>query len=411
MSEPTPRRWRIWGRRAFLGFCAFLIIVMSLLALGSFLPDITWIGVLGSLGLTLWPAWFIVLPLGATLVFWRFSRNRIRPLLAALALLTMIGAGVVIHRVVSVAHANKATVTIGNSFGFSDSIHDVAPDEVVTYLKDQGDDLTLRIFKPRGKAPASGWPVFMNIHGGGWVEGSNKEQSADMRWFADQGYVVISVGYSLSTSKRHLWDRVMPQLGCAMAWTKKNIAARSGDVTRLSLRGGSAGGNLSLNAAYMANAETLTSACGGTVPRVEAVIPIYPGVDLVPIYNNSYVPNGADVRSMVTRYLGGSPAQYPQRYRATGSATHITTAAPPTLIFITENDHLVPLASMESFAEQVRKAGVPVHTVTIPHGEHGFDLVGMGNAMVRQISLDFLRKHGRTALTAPVAPTGSVAVD
>lgn len=413
MTEQTvkPRRWKTWLRRAFVGLCAVFVLLASLLALGAFVPSITWIGVLGSLAMTIWPGWFIVGPLAAALLVWTLSRGRLRIGVAALAALTMLGAGILIAQVVSVAHANDVDVTIGNAFGFSQSLETVQPDEIVTYVRDQGDDLTLRIFKPRGKAPATGWPVLMHIHGGGWVEGSNDEQSADMRWYADKGWVVISVGYSLSSTKRHLWDKVMPQLGCAMAWTEKNIGARGGDVTRLSLRGGSAGGNLTANAAFMANAGTLTSVCGGTIPRVRSVTPIYPGADLVAIYNNDYVPNGPDVKTMVTRYTGGTPVQYPERYRAVASATHLTKAAPPTLIFITENDHLVPLASMQKFAADVRKAGVPVRTVSIPFGEHGFDISGLGNAIVRQVSLEWMRKYDKVPGEAAATPTESAPVD
>ena len=52
----------------------------------------------------------------------------------------------------------------------------------------------------------------MHIHGGGWIEGSNQQQSAEWRWYADRGWIVVSVGYSLSSDKRHLWNQVIGQL-------------------------------------------------------------------------------------------------------------------------------------------------------------------------------------------------------
>ena len=236
----------------------------------------------------------------------------------------------------------------------------------------------------------------MYVHGGGWVSYSSAQRSADMRWFANQGLEVLSIDYSLSNKERHLWDRVIDQIGCALAWTDANIASRDGDPSRISLIGESAGGNLVINAGYLANAGKLESSCGGRVPHINAVSAMYPGVDLVAIHNNTYRPTGSNVRDMVTKYVGGSPQQFPERFAAVASATKITPAAPPTLLFITENDHLVPLESMRAFDAKARQAGVLVRTISVPYAEHGFDLTGIGNAIVRQVTLQFLSENNRS---------------
>lgn len=394
--EPAvPARIRTsFGRRLGLALGGLAILGSAILVLGAHAPSIPWVGVLGSLALSLWPAWFIVLPpLGLALMRKCGSGGRVLASFGAIAGISMIGAAAVLVGLLGLARENGVRVALTEPFGFSGSLEIIKPDEVVTYLRDLDEDLTLRIYKPRGTAPAGGWPVFMHVHGGGWVSGNNAEQSADMRWFADQGWVVISVGYNLSSEKRHLWDRTVNQIGCAMAWSQANISARGGDISRLAMRGGSAGGNLALNAAYMANAGTLKSSCGGSIPRVRSVVPIYPATDLVAIYENPYIPNGPDVRNMAIQYTGGTPSQFPERYTFVGSAIHISPAAPPTLIFETENDHLVPLASVRRFAGQVRAAGIPLKTITVPYGEHGFDFTGIGNAVVRQASLQFIQQH------------------
>lgn len=389
-GSKLPNRW--WERLGlFVGGVA--IVTCALMVLGAFAPSIDYIGLFGSLTLSLWTAWFVLLPLIAAAMVLRWASGFGRTMLVGVAFVTVLGASVVLFRFVSVAWANDVNLTIGNAFGFSGSLKEVRPDEIVTYTHDQGEGLTLRIFRPKGAPPSEGWPVVMHIHGGGWVEGSNAEQSADMRWFADQGWIVISAGYSLSSETRHLWNRVHDQLGCAMAWTNANIRARGGNPARLALRGGSAGGNLAINAAYMANAGTLRSTCGGEIPKVRSVTPIYPGVDLVAIYNNPHALTGPDVRSMAYRYTGGSPEQFPERYKSVASASRISPSAPPTLMFMTQNDHLVPYESMEAFARQVRKSGISLRTVSIPHAEHGFEIIGIGNAIVRQVSLQFMRQH------------------
>lgn len=388
------------GRRLGFALGGLAIIGSAILVLGAHAPSIPWVGALGSLALSLWTAWFIVLPpMGLALMRKCGSGGGVFATFAAITALSMIGAAAVLMSLLVLARENGVRVSWTEPFGFSGSLEVIKPDEVVTYLRDLDEELTLRIYKPRAAAPAGGWPVFMHVHGGGWVSGNNAEQSADMRWFADQGWVVISVGYNLSSDKRHLWDRTVHQIGCAMAWTQANISARGGDINRLAMRGGSAGGNLALNAAYMANAGTLKSSCGGSIPRVRSVVPIYPATDLVAIYENPYIPNGPEVRNMAIQYTGGTPSQFPERYDFVGSATHISPAAPPTLIFETENDHLVPLASVRKFAGQVRAVGIPLKIITVPYGEHGFDFTGIGNAVVRQASLRFIQQHDVKALT------------
>ncbi len=384
---------RTWPHLLATGLLGLILLLCALLVLGAHFPEISYAGGFGSLALSLWSGWFIIIPPLAAAVLWRLSKGVTRSGFVIVALLSVLGASLVLARVVAVAQTNQVSLSAMNAFGFSDSLDTVPPDEVVVYTRDQGEDLTLRIFRPKGSAPAGGWPVLLHIHGGGWVSGSNEEQSADLRWFANQGWVTISANYSLSTEQRHLWNRVHDQLGCAMGWISANIAARGGDPERLAVRGGSAGGNLALNVAYMANAGTLRSTCGGKIPKVRSVMPVYPGVDLAAINANTYPITGPDVQSMVQRYTGGTPQQYPDRYAAVASASHITAAAPPTLIFISENDHLVPLASMRKFANQVDRAGIPLRVVSQPHAEHGFEITGIGNVLVREVTLQFMRKY------------------
>jgi dienelactone hydrolase len=63
------------------------------------------------------------------------------------------------------------------------------------------------------------------------------------------------------------------------------------------------------------------------------------------------------------------------------------------LLFITGNDHLVPLESMRAYDAAARRTGVDVQTVIVPYAEHGFDAAGIGNMLVRQATLRFLAAH------------------
>jgi acetyl esterase/lipase len=99
---------------------------------------------------------------------------------------------------------------------------------------------------------------------------------------------------------------------------------------------------------------------------------------------------------MSERYTGGSPEQYPDRYAVVNSATHISAAAPPTLLIVPEADHLVAPDAAYEFNAQVQAAGVATRLIRMPYAEHAFDLTSgsIGDQLVRQSTLRFLEEHG-----------------
>jgi acetyl esterase len=211
--------------------------------------------------------------------------------------------------------------------------------------------------------------------------GDRFEGGTNLYWFTERGWLALSIDYTLSSVDRHLWDTTTSQVGCAMAWTVANATRLGGDPARISLLGSSAGGNLAINAAYLANAGRLESSCGGSVPRVAAVSALYPPVDLASAWA-SRVPAISDMaRQFNTYYVGGSPQQFPERYRFVASANHINAAAPPTLAIFGANDHLVPPDATDRFAQQARGAGIDIESIRFPYGEHAFNLnqYGIGN--------------------------------
>jgi acetyl esterase/lipase len=133
------------------------------------------------------------------------------------------------------------------------------------------------------------------------------------------------------------------------------------------------------------------------VPRVSAVSALYPPVDLAAAWV-SRVPAISDMaRQFNTYYVGGSPQQFPDRYRFVASATHINAAAPPTLVIFGTNDHLVPPDATDRFAQQARNAGIDIESIRFPYGDHAFNLnqYGIGNQFYLGMTDQFLSEHGQ----------------
>ena len=116
------------------------------------------------------------------------------------------------------------------------------PDSTVTFEEVDGQKLSAYVYMPSGSSDSA--PVIMYIHGGGWIQGSAANLGHDMRWFADRGYLVVSVDYRLATASQPSWDTAPQDVACALTWVHQNAGRYGGDPARVVVAGDSAGGNL-----------------------------------------------------------------------------------------------------------------------------------------------------------------------
>jgi acetyl esterase len=242
-------------------------------------------------------------------------------------------------------------------------------------------------------------PIFVYVHGGGWVGGNELGNADDMAWFADHGRLGVSVAYTLATGAFPTWDVAGPQVACALTKIAAQAAGRGGDPSKIVLAGDSAGGQLAVSVAYHAASGTQPSSCGGTVPVPKGVLVQYPAVDLVGAYEHGVWPGQPDTPAgyLAQLYLGGTPAQVPDRYRALSGVPAITPRAPATLVIGPSRDELVPPDGVAGFVAAARSAGVDATLVSMPYANHAYDTFGddsLGNQARRTISEHWLEVHG-----------------
>ena len=379
-----------------------------LILIGAHFYGLPLVSPIGSTILSLFGPWLIALPvaIGALLGWaWRASHSRSTLVLTLVAAAVTVGSALTVTRMVIEAHHHGVKINLVRAFGMR-VMPAWQPDDDFVFGTWQVQPLHLVVYRPSNATPGQAAPVLLYIHGGGWSFGDRFESGTNLHWFADRGWLVLSMDYTLSSANRHLWDITTSQVACAMVWTAANAVRLGGDPARISLLGSSAGGNLAINAAYLASLGRLESSCGGTVPRVAAVSALYPPVDLVAAWD-SRVPLISDgARTFNTNYLGGSPKQFPDRYRFVGSATHINAAAPPTLVIFGANDHLVPPAATDRFVQQAYSAGVKIDGVRLPYADHAFNLnqYSIGNQFYLGMTERFLIAHGQGPGIATAPP-------
>ena len=381
-GRAATRRW-VYSPVRFVWFVAVaaalaLAVAVTALELGAIVPGLGLFSAIGSFVIPILAPLLVIAALpaiGLGLARRRRSPRRTATAAAAAGLAGAVTGIAIIAIMISAVGAAGGSVNIFRALAPS-SVTAASPDANAVYHTVDGQALSVAIYRPSG--PPRARPVLFYIHGGGWNGGSNDTARTDYRWYANHGWLVISAQYRLATATDHTWNQAPGDVACALAWTARNATHLGADLNRLVLAGDSAGGNLAINLGYSAAAGTARSNCGGTVPVPAAVVATYPAVNPVSVYDDNFSFGSVSGSAAVAEYAGGTPQQYPGRYKAISSSTYITGKAPQTLIIEPEHDSRVPPAGVYAFVGQARAAGVDIILAAIPFANHTFNFYAAG---------------------------------
>jgi len=301
--------------------------------------------------------------------------------------------GVMLH-LLYVAQSNGARINVVRALELREVRDGARPDESRVYSRPSGEDLWLDIYHPARTPSGELSPVLIAVHGGGFFQGSRSSGTANQRWFADHGWTVISIDYRLARDDRPTWNLATRDVQCALAWTAANAADLHIDLDRITLTGGSAGGSLAMAAGYLANAKRTDPECGKAIPHVAAVVAKAPLIDVI---GSWYYPGELrdEQRSYLTRYIGGSPRDYPDRYASIDLRHFQFPSNPPTLLLGGASDPLLPAEAGADFMRKANAAGLEVHQILFPYSGHDFNTTynSITNQAMRQIIAQFIVDH------------------
>jgi acetyl esterase/lipase len=393
------RRWvrRLVTLAALLATVPTLVIVV-----GALFPSTRLIATIGTLAESFFALHVLIAGfVGIVLSLWaaRLGPGRATAIILGLALLATVGAAVPFFAQARMAHRYGATISWTDHLRLAAPGPRAMPDQTKLFATLDGKGLYLDVYLPKdaGYSPQAGSqvrfaPVVM-IHGGGYSRGERSDGRDWDRWFAELRYTVFDVDYRLDPPVT--WNLAAPDVACAMTW----IAAHANDyhlaLDRMLITGQSAGGGLALQVAYGLGDGTVTSSCGGKVPQPEAVVALYPPDDFAIAWNLDSGIAPASARILNTAYIGGSPEQFPERYRAVSAVFHVRQGLPPTLIAAGLHDHLVPFGGHEELVEKLNAAAVPDELLGVPYSDHAYDLVwgSLGGQVTRKVVADFLARY------------------
>jgi acetyl esterase len=119
----------------------------------------------------------------------------------------------------------------------------------VTIDSADGGTFTARLYSPTGTGP---FPIHVYLHGGGWIVGSAYDQRTDMfcqQRCAEVQSVVLNVDYRLAPE--FPFPTGVEDCYASLVWAAERASEIGGDITRLSVGGASAGGNLAAAVSVM----------------------------------------------------------------------------------------------------------------------------------------------------------------
>jgi len=224
------------------------------------------------------------------------------------------------------------------------------------------------------------------LPGGAYAGHATHEAEAVAHWVASAGWHAFVLRYPVSytATTNPLYSASLEAAIEAIGWIRGNAHGLSIAANSVGVLGFSAGGHL---AASLSNAGALANAPDATP---DFAVLCYPVISMV-----------RDPLPRVIRRLFGLDPQ-PAELARMSLETQVTSATPPTFLWHTADDLMVPVSHSLVYAHALAAHNVSFELHVFPEGQHGLGL-GYSNPTVRQwtsLCEDWIRRG-----TGPTSPS------
>jgi acetyl esterase len=228
--------------------------------------------------------------------------------------------------------------------------------------------IKLNIIRPKGVKEKL--PVFVFIHGGGWVLGDYPTHQRLVRdLVVESGYASVFVNYTPSPEAK--FPQATNEIYAAVKWVAQHGDEINVDGKRLALVGNSVGGNMSIATALNAKEKK--------GPEIKVQILLWPVTDATfdwesyKLYGEERFLTTPLMKWMFDQYGTDAKARKDIHYSPLQASLEQLKGLPPTLIATAENDILRDQA--EAFGRKLDDAGVDVIAVRYNGVIHDFGML------------------------------------
>ncbi|MCM3388761.1 alpha/beta hydrolase [Ureibacillus chungkukjangi] len=237
----------------------------------------------------------------------------------------------------------------------------------IPYTESDNDRQQLDIvFPPFGNPP---YKVIVALHGGGWSSGDRKSASLrNIQMAAQQGYVVVNVGYRLSDQAK--WPAQLYDVKAAIRYIRANAKQYRFDTRNIVVWGNSAGGHLASMLAVtngMEEMEDLSMGNPKASSEVQGVVSWYGISDITTLPDASI--------NIANRLMGFNVREKTDEAKVASPIYHVTKDFPPIYMIHGTNDRIVPFEQSVDFAKKInqvtekKQASLKLH-INATHGDN-----------------------------------------
>lgn len=218
--------------------------------------------------------------------------------------------------------------------------------------------------RPIGSSPRG---AVILVHGGGGYSGDRSTMTEWSDWYRDQGFVTLSIDYTLlgDGSPEPVYPRPEQDMKAAVQWTRMQSGALGFDPARILVHGSSAGARLGAQA-YVTPGDAWFAGPD-----------LWPDVtDDVAGFIGFYGYYDGDTLE-AERYYGGLPdAADPtvaEHWEHADSVAQAANAPGPALLFHGDVDGLITVVQTERFGAALAEVGTDATAFIVTDGNHAFD--------------------------------------
>ncbi len=227
---------------------------------------------------------------------------------------------------------------------------DVRRIDGVTYASHASGDLKLDLVLPA----ATGAPLVVFVHGGGWRSGSREEFAPVAVRLARRGYASALVSYRLSTVARY--PAAVHDVKAAVTWLRTHAQRYGLDPHRIALAGGSAGGQL--------------ASLAGMTAGVQAIVNVDGLSDFTSPEALRHEDDPAKNPSAAGQWFGGRYAEKAALWHEASPINNVSKTTPP-ILFIGSSEKRFSVGR-SAMVDKLGALGVPSRVVELPDSPHSF---------------------------------------